>query len=129
MQFTQIEFLLLITLVLALVWLTRSRVTRNSILLATSYYFYAYWDWRFCGLLLLSTFVDYWSARAIANSGRDADRRRWLFVSLAVNLGVLGFFKYFEFFIDSARPIVQSLGWSPGTLEIILPVGISFYTF
>lgn len=129
MQFTQLEFLLFLCLILAAVWRCRTRVTRNVILLAASYYFYAYWDIRFCGLLLLSTVVDYVSAGQISRSANDRTRKRWLMVSLCVNLGVLGFFKYFNFFIDSAATLLQSVQWSPNTLQIILPVGISFYTF
>ncbi|WP_182869639.1 MBOAT family O-acyltransferase [Rhodopirellula sp. JC639] len=129
MQFTQIEFLLFLGLILLAVWRCRTRVTRNLILLAASYYFYSYWDYRFCGLLLLSTAVDYFVAeRIVRASGRRA-KRAWLLVSLCVNLGVLGFFKYFNFFIDSAAALFESWQLHPGTLNIILPVGISFYTF
>ncbi|MEO1528133.1 MAG: MBOAT family O-acyltransferase [Planctomycetota bacterium] len=129
MQFTQVEFLLLFALLLLVVWRTGNRVVRNSLLLGFSYYFYAYWDWRFCGLLLMSTAIDFTVARAIAASPSASARRRWLILSLTANLGVLGFFKYFNFFVDSARPLVESLGMNAGTLEIVLPVGISFYTF
>ncbi len=129
MLFTQLEFPIFFLLVLVLAWLSPTRVTRNSILLVASYYFYAYWDYRFCGLLLLSTVVDFFVARAMAATDHASQRRWLLLISLAVNLGVLGFFKYFGFFVDSARPILEALGLSAGTLEIILPVGISFYTF
>jgi alginate O-acetyltransferase complex protein AlgI len=129
MQFTQIEFLVFLVLIVVLVWRCRSPVTRNAILLVGSYYFYAYWDFRFCGLLLLSTAVDYFVAFRIASSvGRPA-KRRWLLISLCTNLGVLGCFKYFNFFIESARPLLESMGMNAGTLNLILPVGISFYTF
>lgn len=106
-----------------------ARGLRNSILLLASYYFYAYWDYRFCGLLLLSTVVDYVVAKRIEASDDQDTRRSLLLVSLFVNLGVLGFFKYFGFFVESAAPLVESFGMSPTTLDIILPVGISFYTF
>ncbi|QDV44615.1 Peptidoglycan O-acetyltransferase [Stieleria neptunia] len=129
MQFTQIEFLIFLGLILLAVWRCRTRVPRNLILLAASYYFYSYWDYRFCGLLLLSTAVDFFVARRISNAVASRGKRAWLCVSLGVNLGVLGFFKYFNFFIESATPLIESAGLNAGTLNIILPVGISFYTF
>lgn len=129
MLFTQLEFLVFLVVVLAAAWAARGRALRNTILLAASYYFYAYWDVRFCGLLVLSTLVDFLVARAIAASADRRTRWRLLLISLVVNLGVLGFFKYFNFFLDSARPLVEAAGLHSGTLEIILPVGISFYTF
>ena len=133
MLFTQLEFLVFFFCVLIATWVVAprsgGRVTRNSILLAASYYFYAYWDYRFCGLLLLSTSVDYCVARRIEAAKDRSRARRWLCLSLFVNLGVLGLFKYFNFFVDSAGPILKSIGFATGTLEIILPVGISFYTF
>jgi len=129
MLFTQLEFPIFFALVLLASWLSRSVVLRNSILLAASYYFYAYWDYRFCGLLAFSTLVDFLVARRIVAATNPRQRWRWLQVSLLTNLGVLGFFKYFNFFIDSARPLLESLGLGTSTLVIILPVGISFYTF
>jgi alginate O-acetyltransferase complex protein AlgI len=129
MLFTQHEFPLFFAVVLVAAWLSRSRVPRNSLLLAASYYFYAYWDYRFCGLLLLSTVVDFVVARQMDRTDNRRARRMLLVTSLSVNLGVLGFFKYFNFFIDSARPLLESIGLSGETLSIILPVGISFYTF
>ena len=129
MLFTQLEFPIFFVIVLIAAWLCRDRVTRNSLLLAASYYFYAYWDYRFCGLLILSTVVDFVVARRISQSENQKNKRSWLIVSLAVNLGVLGFFKYCNFFIDSARPLLESIGLNGETLPIILPVGISFYTF
>jgi alginate O-acetyltransferase complex protein AlgI len=129
MLFTQLEFPLFLLVVLLMAWASRSRVSRNAILLVASYYFYAYWDYRFCGLLLLSTLVDFFVARAMARAQSQPARRRLLIVSLVVNLGVLGFFKYFNFFIDSAQPIMAAMGLSGQSLSIILPVGISFYTF
>jgi alginate O-acetyltransferase complex protein AlgI len=129
MLFTQLEFPIFFVIVLVAAWLARGRVIRNSILLVASYYFYAYWDYRFCGLLVLSTVVDFFVARRIDVTEDRSSRRRWLLVSLTVNLGVLGYFKYCNFFIESAQPLLTSLGLSGETLNIILPVGISFYTF
>lgn len=129
MLFTQLEFPIFFLIVLVAAWISRDRVSRNAILLAASYYFYAYWDYRFCGLLVLSTVVDFIVAKQIFRTQSHRTKQKLLLVSLVVNLGVLGFFKYFNFFIDSARPILESAGLNVGTLSIILPVGISFYTF
>lgn len=129
MLFTQLEFPIFFVIVLVAAWLARGRVIRNSILLVASYYFYAYWDYRFCGLLVLSTVVDFFAARRIDGTDQRSSRQRWLLVSLTVNLGVLGYFKYCNFFIESAQPLLMSLGLSGATLNIILPVGVSFYTF
>ncbi len=129
MLFTQLEFPIFFLIVLIAAWIARGRVARNTFLLIASYYFYAYWDYRFCALLVISTLVDFVVARQIHRSDNDAFRWRMLMVSLAVNLGMLGYFKYCDFFIASARPLLQSVGLSGETLGIILPVGISFFTF
>lgn len=129
MQFNQIEFLILLLCLLFVVWRCNTKVSRNSVLLFFSYYFYAYWDIRFCGLLLFSTLVDFFIAQAIHSSQRPGIRKGWLSLSLVSNLGILGLFKYFDFFVKSADPIWAVLGWNPGTLNLILPVGISFFTF
>jgi len=131
LNFAQLEFLIFFSVVLVAAWTVGAgdRRRRNLVLLAASYYFYAYWDYRFCGLLLISTFVDFFVARRMLASTSPVLRRCWLIVSLAVNLGMLGFFKYCNFFLDSARPLVESLGFHPGSLDVILPVGISFFTF
>jgi alginate O-acetyltransferase complex protein AlgI len=129
MLFTQFEFPIFFCCVLIAAWLCRRRQSRNAVLLIASYYFYAYWDYRFCSLLALSTVVDYCIARVMVRSSGTVFRRALLMTSLAVNLGVLGFFKYFNFFIESASPALQAIGLSGETLDIILPVGVSFYTF
>ena len=129
MLFTQFEFPIFFLCVLIAAWLCRGRQARNAVLLIASYYFYAYWDYRFCSLLALSTVVDYCLARGMVCCTGKGVRRVLLSVSLVVNLGVLGFFKYFNFFIDSASPALQAIGLSGETLDIILPVGVSFYTF
>ncbi|MGA9115979.1 MAG: MBOAT family O-acyltransferase [Bacteroidota bacterium] len=100
-------------------------------LLAASYFFYGYWDWRFTILLLLSTTVDYAVGRALGAAGEQRRRRRLLLASCAVNLGILGFFKYFDFFTESAEAAAGALGLPLELLHLnlVLPVGISFYTF
>ena len=112
----------------------RHRRTQNVLLLVASYYFYGFWDWRFAGLIALTTLIDFSAGLAIERhkkGGRQDAARRILQLCLAANLGLLGFFKYYNFFAESFAAAMNSLGWQPGnlTLEIILPVGISFYTF
>src|SRR6056300_779811 len=110
MLFTQLEFLFFFAAVLLVTWSVRSKEKRHLVLLFASYYFYAYWDIRFCSLLLFSTVSDFVIGKRMARV-RQQRTKRWLLVgSLAVNLGLLGFFKYCNFFIDSAAPLLQALG-------------------
>ena len=100
-------------------------------LLVASYVFYGWWDYRFLSLILISTGVDFWAGKALEASSDDRRRKLIVTISIAMNLGLLGFFKYFNFFIDGAEQMLGGLGWSLNTwhLNIVLPVGISFYTF
>ena len=104
---------------------------QNLFLLAASYVFYGYWDWRFSFLLLTSTVVDFFVGRKLQSAGSRRNRKLLLIFSLAVNLGILGFFKYFNFFIESAAYVLSSVGFVPHVpvLRVLLPIGISFYTF
>lgn len=104
---------------------------RNLLLLGASYVFYGLWDYRFLSLLWLSTGVDFLVGLRIAGTSDQARRRAWLLVSLCVNLGVLGFFKYADFFASSLVQFLDPAGirLAPWALEVVLPVGISFYTF
>ena len=104
---------------------------QNWLLLVASYYFYAAWDWRFLGLLVASTLIDYTCARAIARSDLPRRRRTILILSLAFNLSMLGFFKYFNFFADNLHTLFNAVGWRLDfvTVRVLLPIGISFYTF
>lgn len=107
---------------------------QNRLLLLASYAFYAAWDWRFLSLILISTIIDYHAGIAIkeAKQGENNTKaKRWLALSIAANLGILGFFKYYNFFAQSLMDLGSAVGltFSPLTLDIILPVGISFYTF
>lgn len=99
--------------------------------LAASYFFYGWWDWRFLGLIIFSTIVDFAIGGRMAATTQADTRKQLLWLSVAINLGVLGFFKYFNFFADSLQQAIAPFGWelSWHTLHIILPVGISFYTF
>jgi alginate O-acetyltransferase complex protein AlgI len=128
--FNSLSFLAFLPLVLLLVAVLPSR-WRNPALLAASYYFYGCWDWRFLGLLFGTTVIDYWVGKTIFATRDPAARKRILLISIGANLGVLGFFKYCNFFVGSFQALLQSVGLavSAPTLSIILPVGISFYTF
>lgn len=118
---------------LVLVWFACKAVpsARNKILLLGSYYFYGCWDWRFLSLLFLSTLIDYFIAKSIEKESSPQKRKALIAISICVSLTILGFFKYFNFFIDNAIFILRTLGYTGSlwTLNVILPVGISFYTF
>jgi len=130
MLFNTLEFSVFFAIVLALYYLLPHRA-QNFMLLAASYFFYACWDWRFVSLILISTAVDFYVG-AWLHKCQDARRRKViLFWSILFNLGFLGFFKYFNFFADSLHTLMATIGFAihPATLKVILPVGISFYTF
>jgi len=129
MLFTQIEFLILFALTLSWVLLVRHHGAQKWGLLVASYYFYGYWDWRFLGLMLLCTAVNYVAALAVAAETRPGRRKAWLAAAVSISLAVLAFFKYYNFFVSSAGALLAPLGVHVGTLRIILPVGISFFTF
>jgi D-alanyl-lipoteichoic acid acyltransferase DltB (MBOAT superfamily) len=125
-----IYFLFLIAVV-PLYWLV-ARKSQNLLLLAASYFFYGWWDWRFLTLIVASTLVDFVCARAIGGTD-DRSRRAWLLaLSLTLNLGFLGYFKYFNFFQESFIVMLKSMGIAEPNetiIAILLPPGISFYTF
>jgi D-alanyl-lipoteichoic acid acyltransferase DltB (MBOAT superfamily) len=104
---------------------------QNWMLVGASYYFYAAWDWRFLSLLIGSTVVDYTVARYLGRTANPARRRLALILSLVFNLGMLGFFKYFNFFAGNLAALLRLAGWQldPFTVNVVLPMGISFYTF
>ncbi len=104
---------------------------QNRFLLVASYVFYGFWDWRFLGLILFSTVVDYLIGLKLFREDNPRMRKLFLWLSLCTNLGLLGVFKYFNFFVDTFADLLTQIGMStnPTTLSIILPVGISFYTF
>jgi alginate O-acetyltransferase complex protein AlgI len=131
MLFDTPVYLIFLVLVVALYWRFR-RPGQNRLLLAASYLFYGWWDWRFLLLMILSTVVDYTLGQKIAASDDQRKRRTLLTVSLVMNFGFLGFFKYFNFFLDSTVHALTLLGAhhiSVPLLQILLPPGISFYTF
>jgi D-alanyl-lipoteichoic acid acyltransferase DltB (MBOAT superfamily) len=130
MRFNSLAFLVFLPLFAAGYWATAGRV-RLWLMLIASIVFYAWWDWRFVFLLLFSSIVDYSLGILLENEQDDGARKRLIVLSVAVNLGLLGFFKYFNFFAGSAAQISRSLGLgvSYDALTIVLPVGISFYVF
>ncbi|MEO8520436.1 MAG: MBOAT family protein [Acidobacteriota bacterium] len=130
MVFNSLHFLWFFVVVYAAYRVLPHRA-QNWLLLVASYYFYASWDWRFLGLLVASTIVDFSCALALDRAASPARRRLLLAASLGFNLTMLGFFKYFNFFADNLHGLAGSLGWHLDfvTLHVLLPVGISFYTF
>lgn len=131
MLFTQPIFFAFFALVFAAFWLEKHHRRRKLWLLIASYLFYAAWDGRFLILIVASTAVDYWVGRALPHISSPSTRRVWLYLSVGFNLGILGFFKYFNFFIEQASGLLALFGirFEDPALHIILPVGISFYTF
>ena len=130
MIFNSFTFVVFLAIVLPLYYVL-SRRGQNVLLLVSSYVFYGWWDYRFTSLLLLSTVIDYWAAIVIDRASSPARKKLALSVSMAFNLGTLCFFKYFNFFLDSTIAALQAFGFQVDalTLNVILPVGISFYTF
>lgn len=134
MLFNSIEFFIFLPLVFVCYWLLLKNNIKyqNFFLLIASYVFYAWWDWRFLSLILFSSIVDYLiGIKIFENKDREKSKKYWLWLSMTINLSILGFFKYFNFFINSFIDAFNSLGISFNhySLNIILPVGISFYTF
>ncbi len=131
MNFSSLSFLVFITVFTALfLALARTRAF-TPMLLGASYLFYGWWDYRFCALLGLTTVIDFWCGLRVADARNRDEARLYLLLSVGSNLAILFFFKYFNFFIDSAETALAALGIDAGhtALSIILPVGISFYTF
>jgi alginate O-acetyltransferase complex protein AlgI len=133
MLFNSLSFLAFFPLVYILYWIVFKNNLRrqNIMLMLASYYFYGCWDWRFLFLLAFSTFLDFYTGLKIHKSENDSIRKIWLIVSVGINLGFLGVFKYYNFFASSFANLLDGFGFqiNPGIIEVVLPVGISFYTF
>ena len=129
MNFVSIEFAVIVVSTLALLSLIKNPLIRKIIMLVASCVFYAWWDWRFLGLLATVTVMDFYISRSLVGTEEPKKRKYLLYLSLLVNLGSLGFFKYFNFFLGTMNALTKVLGWQMGMLNIILPLGISFYTF
>ena len=133
MLFNSIEFAFFLLIVFLLYWFVfqKSLKAQNLFLLLASYFFYGWWDWRFLGLIFISSLSDYLIGAAIGRTESNKKRKQLLYLSLLINLGILCVFKYFNFFSESFYLAFQTLGIGirPFTLNVLLPVGISFYTF
>lgn len=132
MLFNSIDFAVFFPIFFVVYWIVAKKLTlRNAFLLASSYLFYGWWDWRFLFLILFSSIVDFTIGQKIYAATNKRVRKNYLLISLLINLGLLGYFKYTNFFIDSFINSFRFFGaeMDSFTLQIILPVGISFYTF
>jgi alginate O-acetyltransferase complex protein AlgI len=133
MLFNSLDFVIFLPIVFLLYWFVfnSNRKYQNIFLVVVSYVFYGWWDWRFLGLIVLSSIVDYVIGIKMSDEVNDKKRKLLLVLSLMVNLGILVYFKYFNFFVESFVEAFTYFGiaFKPATLQIILPVGISFYTF
>lgn len=133
MLFNSLNFALFLPVVFILYWfVTRGNLKfQNILLLVASYFFYACWDYRFLFLLIFSTLLDYYTGIKMHDAKSQRLKKFWFWLSISVNLGFLGVFKYFNFFTESFAEAISNVGFqiNPWTLSVILPVGISFYTF
>lgn len=134
MSFNSVEFAFFLSVVFILYWFVTSKSIRaqNLLLLASSYFFYGCWDWRFLSLIIFSSFLDYSIGIGLSKTSKAAQRKALLLTSILINLGSLGIFKYFNFFSESFSKAFSLLGYSevnPLFLNVVLPIGISFYTF
>ena len=133
MFFNSLDFAIFLPIVFIVYWFITNRNLKlqNFIIVLASYVFYGWWDWRFLSLIIFSTIIDYSVGLRFSNTTKPSERKFLLMISLAINLGLLGFFKYFNFFIESFNAAFASAGihTNMSSLNIILPVGISFYTF
>jgi len=132
MLFNSIEYLLFLPLVFTIYWLLNKHIkAQNLFLLSSSYFFYGLWDYRFLSLILISSFCDFYIAKELVKENRISRRKLLLGLSIFINLGFLFYFKYCNFFIESFQGLSKLLGFNANltSLNIILPVGISFYTF
>ncbi len=133
MLFNSIDFAVFLPIVFILYWFVfnKSLKLQNALIVAASYLFYGWWDWRFLSLILFSTVIDYFVGVGLSKQEKVSKRRVLLLTSIFVNLGFLGFFKYYNFFLDNFVEAFSFFGQSINAqgLNIILPVGISFYTF
>lgn len=131
MLFNSLIFPVFLVIVLTIYWYLRKTDYRNLLLLIASYIFYGWWDVRFLLLIWLTSMIDYWCGVSMSKSTTKLNRKFYLWISLFANLGTLALFKYFNFFSENFIRLTQSLGWKIDfpVLNVILPVGISFYTF
>ena len=133
MLFNSLHFAFFLPIVFGLYWMLSGKklAWQNLLLLGASYFFYACWDWRFLFLLIFSTGLDYFTGIKMHEAKTAVAKKSWFWLSVFINLGFLGVFKYYNFFAGSMAAMLSNFGMQTnfGLLEVILPVGISFYTF
>ncbi|OEK01625.1 acyltransferase [Roseivirga sp. 4D4] len=133
MLFNSIDFAIFLPIVFLFYWwvFKNSLRLQNALIVVSSYLFYGWWDWRFLSLIIFSTLADYLIGRRMGVVKDSVQRKRLLWLSISINLGFLGFFKYFNFFLDTFQSAFSFAGFEVGgtMLNVVLPVGISFYTF
>jgi D-alanyl-lipoteichoic acid acyltransferase DltB (MBOAT superfamily) len=133
MLFNSINFAIFLPIVFILYWFVTNKSLKyqNLLLLVSSYFFYACWDWRFMFLLIFSTLLDYFTGIKMSEAQNQNLKKFWFWLSISINLGFLGVFKYYNFFANSFAEAISNIGFhvNPWTLKVILPIGISFYTF
>lgn len=133
MLFNSFSFIIFFPSIFILYWFAfgKDLKQQNFLLLAASYFFYACWDWRFLFLLIFSTALDYFTGIKIYKSNGTKAKRYWITLSIVINVGFLAFFKYYNFFVGSFEHLISLTGFhiDTWTLKVILPIGISFYTF
>ena len=133
MLFNSLDFAVFLPIAFLLYWFVAQKNIKlqNALIVVASYLFYGWWDWRFLSLILFSTIIDYAVGQKLRNEEKEIKRKMLLWISIIVNLGFLGFFKYYNFFLENFVDAFSLFGMQINTnsLNIILPVGISFYTF
>ena len=133
MLFNSLDFAIFLPIVFALYWCIpqKNNKAQNVLIVIASYLFYGWWDWRFLSLILLSTLVDYYVGYTLSRKQKKSHKKLLLWLSISINLGILGFFKYYNFFLDNFISAFSLVGqeFTASSLKVILPVGISFYTF
>ena len=133
MLFNSLDFAIFLPIVFLLYWFVTQKNLKlqNALIVVASYVFYGWWDWRFLSLIIFSTVVDYLIGQRLKNEYKQSKRKALLWISIFVNLGFLGFFKYYNFFLENFVDAFSLFGMqiNANSLNIILPVGISFYTF
>jgi len=133
MFFNSLDFAIFLPIVFILYWfvIKNNLKLQNLLIVLMSYIFYGWWDWRFLSLIIFSTVIDYLVGRRLKTEEKHFKRKTLLWTSIIINLGFLGFFKYYNFFLDNFQSAFSFLGYgiSSSSLNIVLPIGISFYTF
>lgn len=133
MLFNSLDFAIFLPIVFVLYWfiVEKHLKIQNALIVVVSYVFYGWWDWRFLSLIIFSTLVDYLIGQKLRTENNQSKRKILLWTSILVNLGFLGFFKYYNFFLENFVSAFSTFGLqiNANSIKIILPVGISFYTF